>query len=870
MTQTTREQAGGPAAELTSNPERRLAFLAEVSDTLAVSLDYHRTLNDVAQLVVPRLADWCAVDVVEDGARVGVASAHADPEKAGRTRELAERYAPRADAETGVAAVMRSGEPKLFPTVTDEMLVASASDETELAMLRELGITSAMIVPLVARGVTFGTITFVRAEPGDRYGEAELALGRDLARRAAVAIDRARLHDAALRAADRLTRLQTVTAELAQALTPDDVLGVLLHEGIAAAGARAGVVGLVAESGNEIALGPESGYVATAMSGWRTFPVTARLPLAEVVRTREPVYLSSRKDRDSRYPPLAVIDSESEALVVLPLVGKDAALGGVALSFTGERSFSPEDREVLETLAALCGQALERARLHREAELGAERIARLHAVTAQLSGAPTRDEVANVIATAGAALLGAQAGWVAELSQDGERLEMMANVGYPREAAAAFSVLPMSLTNPTTDCVRDAQPRWYASAKDLIAAYPSLSGSYTLFEAMAVVPLVGEDRAVGLVALNFRERRTFDERDRRLLETLAQQCAQALERARLYDEREERANAAFVLAHVADGVFQLDSSGAVSFWNPAAARITGVPAEQALGRNVDEVFAGWERLAERSAADERDAPVAVPVEVGGRELWLSISGAVYAEGTVYAFRDLTDERRLESLRRDFVSTASHELRTPLTAMYGAARTLLDRELPPETRERLLSMVVNEGERLTRIVDDLLLANRLDVGGVALEIEPTDAGALARELVELAGERAPDTITLRVEADAAAPVLADAGRLRQVLANLLDNAIKYSPDGGEIVVTVTSEATTVRFIVADRGLGIPDGERRHIFEKFYRLDPSLTRGVGGTGLGLYISRELVRQMNGRIWVEPREGGGSVFSVELRAA
>jgi signal transduction histidine kinase len=848
-------------AEWGISGEERLRFLAEASHALSSSLDYRETLNEVARLVVPRLADWCMVDVVEDGRRVSVAVAHADPDKVRWARALLEEDGPRQDAPTGVPNVIRTGRSELYPEISDAMLVATAQNERELEALRALGMTSVMIVPLIARGSTLGTISFAWAETGGRYSEEDLAFAQDLARRAAVAVDNARLHDLAVRSADRLSRLQSVTARLAQALTPEDVVEVLLHEVIDAAGAAAGVVGLVNESGRRVNIIAVRGHEEDALESWESFDVDAAVPVSEAIRSGRAIYIRDRAERDARYPALAEVPNESRALVVLPLLGNDAPLGGVGLSFPEEREFAQDERELLETIAAQCGQALERARLYRETEVGRERIAGLQEVTAQLSGARTRHDVAHVIVTAGAGLLGAEGGWVAELSRDGERLEMLANVGYPEEQAAAFSVLPMALHNPTTDAVRDAMAGWYRCADEVVEAYPELAGRYTIYEAMTVVPLVTGDRATGVIALNFLRRRALVDRDRRLLETLAHQGAQALERARLYDEREERANAAFVLAHVADGVFQLDADRCIRFWNPAAARITGVSAEDALHRRIETLFEGWEPL-------EQDAePVAV--RIAGRDLWLSISGASYGDGTVYAFRDLTAEHQLEELRRDFLTTASHELRTPLAGVYGAAKTLLDRDLPPETRERLLEMVVSEGERLNRIVDDLLLANRLDVGALDVQLGRVEAATLAREAVELTEQRAPAGLEVRFGGGEAA-ALADAGRLRQVLMNLLDNAVKYSPDGGAIEVAVHANDGRVRFTVADQGLGIPEGEHELVFEKFYRLDPALSRGVGGTGLGLYISRELVRQMNGRIWVESRQGEGSTFHVELPAA
>ncbi len=272
-------------------------------------------------------------------------------------------------------------------------------------------------------------------------------------------------------------------------------------------------------------------------------------------------------------------------------------------------------------------------------------------------------------------------------------------------------------------------------------------------------------------------------------------------------------------------------------------------------------------------APERARPVTVPFAVAGAERWLAVAGVAFGQGAVYAVRDVTEERALERARSDFVATASHELRTPLAAVYGAARTLRrpDLELLPEQRETFLEIIEQETERLTAIVSQILLAGQLDEGGVELSAKECDLRSLAESVVASARLRAPEGIEFRLVANGG-PTLAraDEDKLRQVLVNLVDNAVKYSPDGGEVTVELERRGSRARIAVRDRGLGIPPGEQERIFEKFYRLDPALTRGVGGSGLGLYISRELVTRMGGRLTVEATAGGGSVFRVDLPAA
>jgi signal transduction histidine kinase len=349
---------------------------------------------------------------------------------------------------------------------------------------------------------------------------------------------------------------------------------------------------------------------------------------------------------------------------------------------------------------------------------------------------------------------------------------------------------------------------------------------------------------------------------------------------RVEEQRVELEQHARVLQHVDRGVFLVDDAGVVRYWNPAAAAITGLDAESVLGSQADAAIPGWATIGPAVPVATEPGPGSVdaktlPFEIEGRELWLSISGVKFEDGVVYAFRNLTEERALEELKSDFIATVSHELRTPLAAIYGCARTLLrpDLRLGDEDASRLLEVIAQESERLTRIVADILLANQLDAGRLRLTDQEVDMAGVARDVVDemRATLDGREDITLEmVGAVEGLLVTGDEDRLRQVLLNLVDNAVKYSPDGGRVQVELARRDNGLRIAVSDEGLGIPHGELQRIFGKFYRVDPQQTRGVGGTGLGLYICRELVRRMEGRVWVTSREGQGSTFIVDLPLA
>jgi len=345
-----------------------------------------------------------------------------------------------------------------------------------------------------------------------------------------------------------------------------------------------------------------------------------------------------------------------------------------------------------------------------------------------------------------------------------------------------------------------------------------------------------------------------------------------VEEQRLALERHAR-----VLEHVDNGVLLVDGTGIVCHWNPGAAAITGLAPADVLGRAAVEVFPRWNELEPLIPVGERPGPGgatarAIPLEVDNRELWLSISGVLFGDGVVYAFRDVTQERTLDELKDDFVATVSHELRTPLAAIYGAAETLRreDLALDGAVKGKLLAIISVECERLTRIAGDILLANTLSSNRLKLDERHVELGPLARDVVEEMRAAFADRADIEIEfvgEDGSASVLADENRLRQVLINLVENAVKYSPNGGHVEVEVEQLPSSVRIAVRDQGIGIRSAEQQRVFGKFYRVDPHLSRGVGGSGLGLYISRELVRRMHGRISLASREGAGSTFYVDL---
>ena len=518
----------------------------------------------------------------------------------------------------------------------------------------------------------------------------------------------------------------------------------------------------------------------------------------------------------------------------------------------------------------------------RRAEVTAATAHRLQLSAEALSSAVTPEQVLDAVLTQSVAAAEARAGLIALLTEDGRHLEIRAQQGYSERQLQDWEQFPLETDYPLSHAVRTGEPVFIGSAAERIERFPALPDIDEPTHALVCLPLVIENRTIGGLTFSFGSDQVFDDERRAMKMALARQAAQALDRARLYEalsEAERRmsflAEASRVLAYVGDGVFLVDSDSIVRYWNRAARLIAGVEENEAIGKPAVEVVPGWTLIEEHvqpveATSAELGRAAAVPVSIDDEERWLSVVGVELGDGRVYAMRDVTEEHALEQARSEFVATASHELRTPLAAVYGAVKTLRreDLELEGSVADTFLEMIESETERLSAIVNQILLAGQLESGRVSLVEREFDLLQLVDGVLGAARVTAPDTVEFQVEAaNGVGPLRGDEDKLRQVLVNLIENAVKYSPDGGTVTVGLSAENGRARIEVRDLGLGIPESDHERVFEKFTRLDPGLSRGVGGTGLGLYIARELVERMGGAIVVASALGTGSTFAVEL---
>jgi PAS domain S-box-containing protein len=355
--------------------------------------------------------------------------------------------------------------------------------------------------------------------------------------------------------------------------------------------------------------------------------------------------------------------------------------------------------------------------------------------------------------------------------------------------------------------------------------------------------------------------------------------------------REEKAVLEQIVQSAAGGIVLLDADSRVRLWNPAMERIRGVPAEEALGRRYDDLLAGPDASGARATLDRLlagvgpDSPYpSVEVKITtseGIEHWLCCDHSLRFEGgrwtaDVVTVHDVTRLREVERAKADFVATVSHELRTPITPIKGYVELLRAKgdSMPEELRQDVLRTVAERTNHMARLIEDLLLASRISSEGpgavvLGLQLELTD-------LVEVTRRTAADylrepTRRLKVELPAEPlEISADPLRLSQILANLLSNAHKYSPPDAPIHLRLWRDGVWARASVADRGAGIPSEELERIFDKFHRVEDPMTMTAGGTGLGLYIARELARAMGGEVEADSVRERGSTFTVRLPLA
>jgi PAS domain S-box-containing protein len=590
----------------------------------------------------------------------------------------------------------------------------------------------------------------------------------------------------------------------------------------------------------------------------------------------ERILTASALERDERFSEsLRTLLTEIgyHSLLCAPVAGARGEKNVAVVLFADSRAFSDEDLALARHLTGAAQGAIERAELF-ESERRAGRFAqRLADISSRLATKLDPAAAFEEVAKEAPELLRAEAAALRVLDDD----ELVVRAASGTSAAGVVGTRSSSAAGVAGIVAQSRAPLAVGDSSE----NPRFGREDTLLRgglvSVVAVPMFAHGGGLsGVLAVYDRRARVWREDETQALAALAATASAASSSADLYARvAEEKERSEAILANIADGIVAVDRDGAIVLWNTTAEEITGVPAEEALGRRVADVL---QRELE-GGGDELPRERQVAFFRGGKEVWLSLTEAVMLDaagavaGRIFAFRDVSSERVVDQMKSDFVATVSHGLRTPLTSIYGFAETLLraDVEFSDVERSTFLAYIGSESQRLINIVDDLLNVARLETGTLGLNVDRTDLGEIVSETLGRFNERLNGDFTLDVEVPRNAVfVRADREKLAQILMNLVDNAVKFSPDGGRIAVSARRRSDTAEIRVADEGIGIARADQQRIFTKFYRAEDAARHSPQGTGLGLFLARGLLAAMGGRIWVESEEGEGSTFVFELPVA
>ena len=504
-------------------------------------------------------------------------------------------------------------------------------------------------------------------------------------------------------------------------------------------------------------------------------------------------------------------------------------------------------------------------------------------ISRALSAQLDLDAVLKKVLQAATEILAGQAALIA-LRQPSGGFAIRAARGLPVPLMSYFSELLADIPEQTSSA------RFHIPGLATKLHHVALATGLPLRQVVALPMAIGKD-LIGVLYVFRIHGSSFTADDRQILASFADQAAIAVHNAQLYQSlAHEKRRLDAILEYSADGVMILDPGQRITVFNRALAEISGWPMSEAIGRHHDEIVVwakrdtdldlamatagGWPLAQEAS----RKSPLYVEGDLRRRNGSTVSIGITYAplldrEGhlvnIIANVRDITRFREADRLKSTFVSIVSHELKTPVATILGYAETLSrpDTEWDRQTIRELAGTIQDEARQLDRLITDLLDVSRLQAGALPLAVAEVELDVLARRVAHRFQERAArHQISVRIAKDFPT-VPGDPMRLEQALNNLVSNAIKYSPQGGEVIIQGQVRPDEIIVTVTDQGIGVPITEQGRIFDAFYRVDNRSTRQAGGAGLGLFLARAIIEAHGGRIWIESTPGQGSSFSFAI---
>lgn len=430
-----------------------------------------------------------------------------------------------------------------------------------------------------------------------------------------------------------------------------------------------------------------------------------------------------------------------------------------------------------------------------------------------------------------------------------------------------------------------------------VASEESLAARYEKKDigAFCVFPLIAGEEFVGLLELGLKKGIDLSEGSIRLFMTIAKEASMAIQNAMLYQKMSrEKAKIEVVFSSISDGLLTVDSNGIVTSFNKAAEKITGYSSDRVINKKCSTIFSDKHVPTEdekdeecfeteyfyllNKALSQGQFPLSSELKIltpSGESKTVEISSTLEQKESgdvsfVSVFRDISRIRELEELRSSFIDTMSHELRTPLTSIKGYVSTLLHprAKFSSEEVQEFLGIINDETNHLNRMINDILEASKLQRDSLIIKQQPCK---ISDTIIELTHKLKVNALkhTFITEIAGNPTLYGDPHQLEFVLTHLMENAVKFSPDGGQIKVNLQApiEKDMVKIMIEDQGIGVPDEHREKIFDLFHRVDNRSTRRIYGPGMGLYISKKIIEAHGGRIWVESKSEGGSIFTFTI---
>ena len=704
------------------------------------------------------------------------------------------------------------------------------------------------------------------------------------------------------------------------------VLNRVVEIAVALTGAEEGYLLLVDRRTDEL-------YMRSALNLGERFAREFRIRIQDsitgrVVQTGEPVMYNSLDETDRFKVKTGYL---VKALINVPLCSNDKVIGVLGIdNRLSPKAFTRADRDLLCLLAEHAATAIENASLygqtHRDLVRQVKEFLIMQDVARDLNAIMDIEHIARLvlqyalrIAPAEAGLIGLVTSTSSSSSSTDKTCVSWTPHGYITKLMEHGAwqprwdtgIIGQATSSGRAVLIHDALAQTQVGDKIELADAAHVPHS----RSRLVVPILRGGRVLGVIDLESTKPDAFAENSQRLLSTLADHAAIAVENTRLFDMvLDEQNRTKFILQSIAEGVYTVDPDLRILTFNPAAERITGWRADEVRGKRCSEVFGDAVQNHDNKAPSHQEMLICQALREGkpvasgqdappiltrdGQEVYISSSASPLRNrenivvGSVVAFRDVSSERELDRLQSDFVSMVSHELRSPLASLNAAIELMLEPdplsgEMPDKTPkftnsnaaqvasdqsrpkvQKAVQIARTNVRRLTRLIENILSVSQIEANQIRVQLEPTLLLPVVRRSIQtVQAQTSHHQILLRVP-ESLPCVLADRSKLDIVLHNLLTNAVNYSPNGGRILVRITRAVQNELVInVIDEGIGISQEHMSKLFTRFYRVDSSDRRGVYGHGLGLYISKHLVELMGGRIWARSKEGHGSCFSFAL---